>query len=60
MQYQLLLYNAMPDRLIYGCDSAQNRLAFYSAIKANTEPYFSAGLRCSLSAGRLLERITLI
>jgi len=43
MQLQLLLYNALLKRLIYGCDSALNRSAFYSAIKANTDPYLSAG-----------------
>jgi hypothetical protein len=40
MQLQLVLYNALLNRLIYGGDSALNRLAFYSAIKASTEPYF--------------------
>ena len=42
MQYQLLLYNAVPVRLICGCDSALNRSVFYSAIKAGTEPDFLA------------------
>ncbi len=40
MQLQLLLYNALLNHLIYGGDSALNRSAFNSAIKAKQSRIF--------------------